>query len=498
MKHLNTLLLSTVMGAALVGCGGGGSSSSSDLPDVSVNPDLSSCDESVSPRVCTLKGTIVTDKTLDAETEWRLDGVVKIGQGDVRISSDAQVDAIKAAGVTLTVEEGVHVKAFNNGVLIVTRGSKMEAEGSAVEPITFSSVSDEDFDGEGEWGGVVIQGFAPQWSSFEDGNVVCSDVESGDFCNVAGEGGDDVAFYGGVDADDDSGTIRYVRIAEAGKVAGPDNEVNGLTLQGVGHETTVEYVQVHGNLDDGVEWFGGTVDARYLVLTNNDDDDIDFDEGYQGNIQYAIVRKNNDKEAPTGKNDPRGIEANSSDEGGVPQTEAVLANISIIGGAVNNSTTSEAGQQPGMRLRGALNVQIHNTVVTDFDNGCIRIDDADRDGNDTTTDDTEFSKVTLNNVIGDCERYFRPNDEGSDEKSFLGLGESLDIDVDFNGNWAITNTEAQLGSATTITAVANGGSFTFDQTDYVGAVDPDATTAWWDGWIIEGTLDQDVILELAE
>ena len=137
-----------------------------------------------------------------------------------------------------------------------------------------------------------------------------------------------------------------------------------------------------------------------LVLTNNDDDDIDFDEGYKGNIQYAIVRKDPNKSGPTGSNDPRGIEANSSDADFVPETEAVLANILILGSAVNNSTTSTAGQQPGMRLRGAVNVAIYNTAVRDFDTGCIRIDDADVNGD--TVPDRALSAVTLVNVLGEC------------------------------------------------------------------------------------------------
>ena len=91
--------------------------------------------------------------------------------------------------------------------------------------------------------------------------------------------------YGGNNPADDSGIIRYVRIAEGGLIAGPNNEINGLTLQGVGHGTLIDYVQVHGNQDDGIEWFGGTANVKHAVLTNNDDDDIDFDEGYQGNIR---------------------------------------------------------------------------------------------------------------------------------------------------------------------------------------------------------------------
>ena len=107
-----------------------------------------------------------------------------------------------------------------------------------------------------------------------------------------GEGGDFVQEYGGNLPADDSGIIRYVRIAEGGLIAGPNNEINGLTLQGVGYGTLIDYIQVQGNQDDGIEWFGGTANVKHAVLTNNDDDDIDFDEGYQGNIQYALMIKN--------------------------------------------------------------------------------------------------------------------------------------------------------------------------------------------------------------
>ena len=110
----------------------------------------------------------------------------------------------------------------------------------------------------------------------------------GTVCNVEGEGGTDISVYGGNLADDNSGSLRYVRIAEGGLVAGPNNEINGLTLQGVGYGTVLEFIQVHNNLDDGIEWFGGTASVRYAVLTGNDDDDIDFDEGFQGNISTRL------------------------------------------------------------------------------------------------------------------------------------------------------------------------------------------------------------------
>lgn len=427
--------------------------------------------------VCTLSGVIDEDYTLVAGVEWRLDGEVLVGLGNNTVDSDADVQAVRDAGVTLTIRPGVHVRAFDTGSLLVTRGSKLDANGSPASPITFSSLGDDDLDGEGEWGGVIIQGFAPQYG--QGGTGAC--FGSGTTCNVVGEGGTVVGNYGGNDPADDSGTLRYVRIAEGGKVAGPNNEINGLTLQGVGHGTTLEYIQVHGNLDDGIEWFGGTVNLRYAVLTNNDDDDVDFDEGYQGNIQHVIIRKNPNKASPTGSNDPRGIEANSSDDEYVPETNAVLANILVLGSAVNNAEASDAGQQPGMRLRGALTTAIYNTAVRDYDTGCIRIDDADINGDDSVI---VSSDVTLVNVLGDCEDGYYDKRAADTEMN------AMDGSVSVDAAYALTGAEASV-AAPDITPIDNGSGFTFDSTDYIGAVPPGtaASEAWWAGWTIPGSLD---------
>ncbi len=439
-----------------------------------VAADFVSCN--TDETVCTISGTIDSDYTLVAGVEWRLDGEVLVGTGNETVASESDVEALKSAGVTLTVRPGVSVKAFDDGSLLVTRGSKLVANGSSASPITFSSL-DDGYDGIGEWGGIILQGFAPQYG--QGGTGTC--VNAAGVCNIVGEGGTVVGYYGGNDVADDSGSLRYVRIAEGGLVAGPNNEINGLTLQGVGYGTTIEYVQVHGNLDDAVEWFGGTVNARYLVLTNNDDDDIDFDEGYQGNIQYAIIRKDPDKDAPTGSNDPRGIEANSSDDEYVPETDAVLANILIIGSPMNNNTDSDAGAQPGMRLRGALTVAIYNTAVTDFDYGCVRIDDADVNGDGSTIIESD---VTLVNVLGDCADGFYPKREADVATN------SGEASIDIDSAYALTGSDASV-TAPGIEAVDNGSGFEFDDTDFVGAVEPgtSAASAWWSGWIIEGSLD---------
>ncbi len=476
MKLNKSILALSILSATLVGCGGSSSSGGGSTTPPEDDLDFVSCEGDV----CTLEGVITEDYTLTSDKEWRLGGYTYVGTGGGELTSDADVQAVKDAGVTLTIEPGVEVKAFDTAALLVTRGSKLMAEGTADMPITFSSIADADYDGMGEWGGVIIQGFAPQYG--QGGTGAC--FGTGTVCNVAGEGGDGVGNFGGNDPADDSGVIKYVRIAEGGLVAGPNNEINGLTLQGVGYGTTVEYVQVHNNLDDGVEWFGGTVNAKYLVLTGNDDDDIDFDEGYMGNIQYAIIRKNPALSAPSGSNDPRGIEANSSDSEYVPETAGALANITLIGSEMSNG-------EPGMRLRGALTASVYNTVVYGWET-CVRIDDADTDEDETTGDVDgleEYSDVTLNNVIGNCgdlesDNYYAKREEDA------GSNNGTDSTIAFDAAAALTNASATV-TQMDFAEIDNGSGFAFDNTTYIGAVEPGtaAADAWWAGWVIEGSMD---------
>ena len=442
------------------------------------------CSDATNPPTFTLQGRIDQDYTLAADRTWILQGNVFVGEGDVLIDDTDELAAIQAAGVTLTVEEGTHVQAFTQSTLIVTRGSQLIADGTRDNPITFSSV-DDGFDGLQEWGGVLIQGFASQFG------VPISDTEpnpcfgTGTICNVQGEGGDFVGFFGGNIDSDNSGIIRYVRIAEAGLAAGTGNELNGLTLQGVGYGTEVEYVHVHNNLDDGVEWFGGTVNAKYIVLTGIDDDDIDFDEGFRGNIQYAIVVKDQNATSVTGDNDPRAIELNSSDDDYVPQTQGAIANVTIIGGPVNNAAGNE---QPGMRLRGSVDVDIVNTAVNGFDDGCIRIDDSDVNGDDVIDaldGANRFSMVDLTNILTDCAGGIY-TDRAADNETNV-----VDLQFFIDSAFALFNPEATVAEVDPVEVVVNGSGFEFDNTNYVGAVAPgtDPETAWWYGWTIPGALD---------
>lgn len=469
------LMLAAAVASALTGCysdddytvyngtggGAGGGGSSDDKSFVSCNEVTNTC---------TLSGLIDEDYTLDPDRNWRIQGWTFVGEGNKTVANLTDVQALKDNGVTLTIPAGIEVKALADAVLVVTRGNKLEAVGTEDEPITFSSL-DSNYTGQGEWGGIIIQGFAPQYGFGNTGTC----VDANNVCNVNGEGGTEVGKFGGNDPADDSGTLKYFRITEGGLVAGPNNEINGLTLQGVGHGTTIEYVQVHGNQDDGIEWFGGTVNAKYLVLTNNDDDDLDYDEGYKGNIQFAFLRKDPVKSGPTGSNDPRGIEANSkktTDTKQVADTTAALANITVIGSAVSNSTP-----QPGVLLRGEVRTDLYKVAISNFTKGCIEAktgEDAVATANDILCDD-DVTLITTS-VIGS-------------NASQVNINPTV---IDFDGDGAINNAQATLGASSAPAAVDNGSGFTFTATNYIGAINPDdgnSTRNWWSSWVIPGSMD---------
>lgn len=458
-----TLAMMAATSVILTGCGSDDDNNDSNKGNAG-SQSFVTCNEST--KVCILDGVIDQDYTLDSDYEYVLGGVVEVGDGNETIAS---VDDVMH--VTLTIPAGTHVKANADGTLIVTRGSKIMAQGTAAEPITFSSRQDEDFSGYGEWGGVVIQGFAPHYAKNNGG--AC--YGSGTICNVNGEGG--TGKFGGNVPGDNSGVMSYVRIAEAGKVVGADDEINGLTLMGVGHGTSLSYIQVHSNLDDGIEWFGGTVNLKYAVLTGNDDDDIDFDEGYQGNIQHVLIRKNPNKANASGSNDPRGLELNSdktadSKSAQVSQTNGAVANVTVIGSPLVNNAGNSKGAQPGIRTRGEVTALLAKIAVTGY-NECYQA----KDGQDNT--------VTVQDVICDGAII---NTHNAPETGTIA---ATAADIAFDQYWAITNAEASANTITAdVTAVNNGSNFTFEPTSYIGAVKPNSAEAdrWWAGWVIPGSL----------
>ena len=230
------------------------------------------------PTTETLAGEIKSDKTLSADRIYLLQGKTYV-----------------VPGVTLTIEPGVIVKGVEGtgslaSALVITRGAKIEACGTADNPIIFTSELDNiklgDLSGTNLsqtdrelWGGLIVLGNAP--ISAKDG-----DTET----QIEGIPGD-VSYgkYGGADADDNSGSLCYLSIRHGGALIGDDNEINGLTLGGVGNGTTVNNIEVVANLDDGIEFFGGTVDVTNALVAYQGDDAIDIDMNYSGTIDNVYI-----------------------------------------------------------------------------------------------------------------------------------------------------------------------------------------------------------------
>ncbi|WP_299800507.1 hypothetical protein [uncultured Maribacter sp.] len=228
----------------------------------------------------TVSEDIITDVTWTADKIVTLDGRVFVSEG-----------------ATLTIEPGTIIKAnagsgVNASVLIVTRGSKIEAAGTATAPIIFTSAADNieigetagtnlDQNDRGLWGGLILLGNAP--ASFD------GDAESAQIEGVPTDTDGDKGLYGGSDSADDSGTLQYISIRHGGALIGEGNEINGLTLGAVGTGTTIDNIEVVGNVDDGVEFFGGSVNATNLFVWAQGDDGLDIDQAYSGTIDNAVV-----------------------------------------------------------------------------------------------------------------------------------------------------------------------------------------------------------------
>jgi hypothetical protein len=227
--------------------------------------------------------TVITvSSNITTSTTWET-GKVYILAGRIAVTS----------GATLTIQPGVIVKGqagtgANATALLIARGAKLNAIGTATQPIIFTSVADEIMPGQiaspnmpttlnGLWGGLLILGNAPisaAATSVQIEGIPASDANG---------------LYGGTDAADNSGTIRYVSIRHGGANIGDGNEINGLTLGGVGSGTTIDHIEVISNQDDGVEFFGGTVNVTDVLVWNAGDDAIDTDQAWAGSLSNFIV-----------------------------------------------------------------------------------------------------------------------------------------------------------------------------------------------------------------
>ena len=303
-----------------------------------------------------LAANINVARTITADTTWTRDNTYFL-QGYTFVINNA----------TLTIEPGTVIKGkVSSGAgaaaLIITRGAKIMADGTASAPIVFTSELD-NLNGNlgprdvGLWGGVIILGNATINSR---ANSQPAGTPAQDQIEGVSVTGSEIAYatFGGTNDDDNSGVLRYVSIRHGGALIGGDNEINGLTFGGVGRGTTVEFVEVFANKDDSFEWFGGTVNARYLISAYGNDDGVDFDQGYRGNIQFVLVLQT---DIGVDRGD-KGTEWDgaTSPLDATPKGVNTLANVTFIGigdsGAANTA----------MNIRDNVEARLYNSVFVNY------------------------------------------------------------------------------------------------------------------------------------
>jgi hypothetical protein len=271
------------------------------------------------------------------------------------------------AGASLTIEPGTVVKgkpgvAENASALIVAKGGRIFANGTAAAPIVFTAEADDvsdafdlPLDTRGLWGGVIMLGNASLNSS-----PGVSAIEGIPTTEPRGE-------YGGTDDNDNSGVFRYVSIRYGGSDIGAGNEINGLTMGGVGRNTVIEYVEVFNNQDDGFEWFGGTVNTKYLVSAFNGDDSFDIDEGWRGKNQFWFVIQAEDIGDRAGEHD-----GGTDPEDGMPYAAPVIYNATFIGSGVG---ASNPDNPEVFLMRDNFGGSYYNSLFTDFVGDGVNIED---------------------------------------------------------------------------------------------------------------------------
>lgn len=263
----------------------------------------------------------------------------------------------------VTIQPGTLIRgdSASGGTLIIRRGAQIFAAGTAQRPIVFTSNKPAGQRSVGNWGGVIILGLAPT-------NKPPTQQIEGGFGTIPGTD----AMYGGGNANDNSGVLQYVRIEFAGIGFSQDNEINGLTFGGVGSGTTVDHVQVSFANDDDFEFFGGTVNAKYLISWRNLDDTYDSDFGFAGKLQFIYTKRDPNIFDASASGSSNGFESDNegaSPFSATPRTSARISNATIVGPQNDTSTTVNAKYQYVAMLRRATELSIYNSILMSYPRG---------------------------------------------------------------------------------------------------------------------------------
>lgn len=324
----------------------------------------------------TLEGTISANKTLDASKVYLLKGFVYVTDG-----------------VTLTIPAGTIIRGDegSKASLVVTRGGKIMAEGTASKPIVFTSNKAVGSRAPGDWGGIIILGKAKNNIPGGEGLI------EGGFTEPFGK-------HGGSNDEDNSGILKYVRVEFPGIPFVPGNEINGITFGSVGRGTTLDYLQVSYCGDDSYEWFGGTVNAKHLVSIANIDDVFDFDNGYTGKLQYLVAQRDPALADQAGQSN--GIESDNSEKAFTtePRTRPVISNLTLIG----PGTPSDGKHENANLWRRGSKMVLANSI---FINAKYGIDIRDKETGDALTDGTSLIKNNIYSTVRDLPETTKGNPE---------------------------------------------------------------------------------------
>jgi hypothetical protein len=395
------------------------------------------------------KPIVVHRGTIGANETWTSD-VYHVLRGAVFV----------ADGATLTIGAGTTVvgETATIGTLIVSQGGKIEAVGTTSAPIVFTSDQPIGERSRGDWGGLILNGRAP------------INLPGG-----VGLGEGDVGAYGGNDPNDSSGTLKYVRVEWAGVEFSPDNELNGIAFEGVGRGTVVDHVQVKDNKDDCVEFFGGTVDIKHILLTSCADDSLDWTFGWTGRAQYVIIQQHGDDA-------DNGFEAdnNGNNNDLLPRSHPTIYNATVIGAP---GTAEGNESDDGMEIREGTAATIRNFIVMGFKEYGIDI------GNSATEQQWDSGALTIaNGVVYDVAHIPGRDFFDSSARARLmtvptivtgrdpGLTDPYNIDSpNFRPSGLATLAGGQLAPATP----PNDGFF--EVTTFIGALSPNASEDWTQG-----------------
>ena len=435
-------------------------------------------------RVCATPLTFNASSTLTRVPGllYRLPGQVTVGT-DGGPAADAS-DGLDDTDVELTIEPGVIIYASGSSFLNVTRGNTIDAVGTANQPIIFTSRDNIlGLNGEnssGQWGGVVLSGRSPVTDCFEalaaPGTVDCERQV---------EGAATPNFFGGAETTGGSGTISYAQIRYSGFVLSGDNELQSLTTGGTGPDTELSFIQSVNSSDDGVEFFGGFVNVKNLIVAGAEDDSLDTDTGVKANMQFVIAAQRPDIGDAI-------IEADSNNgkEDETPRQNTTLSNFTFI---------QRKNDDQVVRIRGGADYGLYNGVVIDASSGgtpCIRIDlDETTRAADAGLDDV--GPPRFNSVALDCpiKNAGTPDESGGNFRSGSGsisaaTAESI-FDAGAGNDKAFANSivagylnGANEDGFATIFDVTALSSF-FDAVTFIGAVS--AANDWTVGWTCDSS-----------